>query len=87
MSINLRLIAATLDSCIVVATLDTATIAKVELWVQLQKDLFYFASVVKREVRVDTDVLWDALLEVPLDLLILLVLLARQLATQLNNQL
>ena len=87
MSVSLWLITAIFLACIEIATLNTATVAKIELWVQLQKYLFHFARVIKREVRVDADVLRDALHEVPLDLLILLVLLACQLATQRDNQL
>ena len=54
---------------------------------QLQEDLLQFARMVEREVRVDTDVLRDARMEVSFDPLVCLVLVAGQLATQLHDKL
>ena len=53
---------------------------------QLQVDLLKFACVVKSEVRVDTNVLGDARMEVPFDALVGLVLVAGQLATELHDK-
>ena len=58
-----------------------------KFWVQLRKYLLQLASVVQRKERIDADILRDALLEVTLDLLIILVFVSGKLATKLHNKL
>ena len=53
---------------------------------QLQEDLLKLAGMVEGEVRVDTDVLRDARVEVSFDALVGLVLVAGQFATELHDK-
>ena len=68
-------------------TFYAATVTMVQLGVHLHEDLLELARVVQREVCINPDILGDALLKLSLDILILLVLLSRELATELDDKL